>query len=184
MMIKAIPAKIEAERIDLRCLRLADVEPFYEFVHDESAKYLYFTDEQRTRDGARELVESVIDSYDTDSPSSIFAISDKETGDFVGHVGATSIENTNDLELFYALLPKYRGKGYVTDAVRTFIAFLLDSDIETVVAIIELENEASIAVMTRLHARFAGECEIHGNLGHRYEFYREITQLWSSFQVR
>lgn len=178
MIPKKLPTKIEADRVVLRRIRMDDAEPFYSFVSDESARYMFFTDEQRTQEGATDMVEWVVNAYDTDAPSCIFAIADKKTGDYMGNLGAETMEGTSDTEFFYTLLPQYRGHGYVTEAVRTFLMFLFDEGIQTAVAIIVPDNEVSIHVIARLQAHLVGDYEIHGQRGLRYEINRETVQQW------
>lgn len=179
MTPKKIPEQIDADRLILRRIRMDDAEPFYAFVSNyESAKYMFFEDEQRTKEDARGMVEWVANAYDTDEPTCILAIADKKTGDYMGNLGAQTMEGTTDTEFFYALLPQYRGKGYVTEAVKTFLTFLFDEGIQMAVAIIVPENEASLRVMARLQARLIGDYEIHGQRGLRYEINRETCQQW------
>lgn len=178
---KTLPQQIEADRIVLRRITMADAAPFYEFVRDDdNVRYMFFQDEQRTEEGATGMVEWVVNAYDTDDPVCIFAIADKETGDYLGNLGAQTMEGTSDTEFFYALLPAYRGKGYVTEAVKTFLSYLFGEGLHTAVAIIVPENEASIRVVNRLQAIYIGEVEIHGNPGLRYEVTREIFERWGS----
>jgi len=180
MTPKTLPETIEAETCMLRRIRLDDAEPFYRFVSDDdSVQYMFFEDEQRTEEGSRGMIEWVVNAYDTDEPVCIFAIADKDTGEYMGNLGAQTMKGTDDTEFFYALLPDYRGQGYVTDAVRAFVSYLFDEGITLAVAIIVPENEASKRVVKRLGARFAGECVIHGNDGLRYEIDRAIVDTWS-----
>lgn len=180
MTPKTLPKTIEAQSCVLRRIRMDDADPFYRFVSDdESVQYMFFEDEQRTREGSKGMIEWVINAYETDDPVCIFAIADKDTGDYMGNLGAQTMKGTEDTEFFYALLPEYRGKGYVTDAVRTFVRWLFDEGIKLAVAIIVPENDASQQVMKRLNARFAGECLIHGNAGLRYEVDRAIVDTWA-----
>lgn len=179
MTPKSLPQAIPAQHSILRRLTLDDAEPFYQFVQDDAnVQYMFFEDEQRTEAGSRGMVEWVVNAYDTDDPVCIFAIADKETGAYMGNLGAQTMEGTTDTEFFYALLPQYRGQGIVTDAVKTFVRYLFSKGIKLAVAIIVPENKASIHVVERLNARFAGECLIHGNDGLRYEIDADIVQSW------
>ena len=181
MTPKSIPQQIVANRLMLRRLMMADADAFYEFVSvDENVRYMFFEDEQRTQDGSRGMVEWVVNAYDSEEPVCIFAIADKDTGVYLGNLGAQTMEGTSDTEVFYALLPQYRGQGYVTEAVKTFLGYLFGEGIHTAVAIIVPENAASIRVVERLDARFAGECEIHGQAGLRYEIDKTIVERWDS----
>ncbi len=180
MTPKKLPKVIEGQKVNLRRIRTEDIEPFYRFVNDdENVQYMFFEDEQRTREGARGMVEWVVNAYETDEPVCIFAIADKDTDEYMGNLGAQTMKNTDDTEFFYALLPKYRGHGYVTDAVRTFVSYLFGAGIRLAVAIIVPENVASKQVMARLDAKFAGHCLIHGEAGLRYEIDQDIVNIWT-----
>lgn len=180
MIPKALPEQIEGERVCLRRITMADAKPFYDFVHDdENVQYMFFTDEQRSKEGATSMVEWVVNAYDTGESICIYAIADVETGEYMGNLGAQTMEGTDDTEFFYSLLPQFRGQGYVTEAVRLFLRFLFDEGIQMAVAIIIPENKTSIQVVERLKARFAGDCLIHGNQGLRYEIDQAIVQEWA-----
>ena len=178
---KHLPQQIEGNRITLRRFTMADAEPFYKFLReDDNVRYMFFTDNQRTKDGAIGLVKWVTGTYDTDDPACILVIADKSTGDYVGHIGAATLKDSTDTEIFYTLLPQHRGKGYMNEAVKTFLGYLFEEGIHTAVAIIVPDNTASIKVMERLHAQFAGDFEIHGQPGLRYEITRAIFERWGS----
>lgn len=181
MTPKHLPRQIDGDRIVLRRFTMADAEPFYKFLRDDdNVRYMFFADEHRTRDGAFGLVEWVVNAYDTDNPACIFVIADKTTGDYIGHIGAQTMKDSTDTEIFYTLLPQHRGKGYMTEAVKTFLSYLFEEGIHTAVAIILPDNIASIRVVERLNAHCAGDFEIHGQPGLRYEIPREIFERWAS----
>jgi len=180
MIPKSLPQTIAAETCALRRLTMADAEPFYRFVSDDdSVQYMFFEDEQRTKDGARGMVEWVVNAYDTDESVCIFAIADKATGEYMGNLGAQTIKDTDETEFFYALLPQFRGQGHVTSAVKAFLRFMFDKGIQLAVAFIVPENSASIRVVNRLNARFAGEAELHGTPAVRYDIDRTIVKSWT-----
>lgn len=179
MIPNTLPHVINAEKSMLRRITMDDAQPFYRFVHDdENVRYMFFEDEQRTVEGSKAMIQWVVDAYDSDNPVCIYAIADNMTGDYLGNLGAQTMEGTDDTEIFYALLPEHRGKGIVTDAVRTFVKYLFDEGIQLAVAIIVPENVPSIQVVNRLDARFAEECLIHGKAGLRYEIDKAIVKSW------
>ena len=179
MIPKHIPQCIDGQLCMLRRIRMDDVTPFYRYVSDdESVQYMFFEDAQRTAEGARGLVEAVCVSYDTDEPACILAIADPETGEYMGNLGAQSIAN-NQTEIFYALLPEYRGKGYVTDAVKTFVQWLFAEGVPSVVAFIIPANVASLRVMQRLNAMLIGDAELHGHPALRYDITPNMLDVGS-----
>lgn len=181
MQPKTIPERINSKRLILRRIQPEDTQPFYNFLRDDdNVRFMFFTDEQRTFEGAKSMIDWTINSYDSDEPVCIFAIADKVTGDYMGNLGAQPMEGTSDTEFFYTLLPKYRGQGYVTEALEVFLSFLFEEGIQQAVAIIVPGNDASIRVVNHFNARFAGEVEIHGNAGLRYEIDHAIFQEWKS----
>ncbi len=180
MTPKTLPQTIDAKKSTLRHLTESDAEPFYRFVsNDDNVRYMFFEEEQRTVEGAKGMIEWVVNAYESDDPVCIYAIADKATGAYMGNLGAQTMEGTDDTEFFYALLPEYRGQGYVTDAVKAFVTYLFDEGIQLAVAIIVPENDASTQVVNRLGARFAGDCLIHGNAGLRYEIDRPLMETWT-----
>lgn len=180
MLPKKLPHTIHANYSVLRRLKIEDIDPFHRFVsNDNNVQYMFFEDEQRTYDGAKAMIEWTINSYETDTPVWIFAIADKTTDEYLGNVGAQVMEGTTDIEFFYTLLPEHHGQGYVDDALRAFLTYLFKGGIETAVAIIVPENQASIKVAERLKARFIGHVKVNGNSGIRYEIDKDTSLHWT-----
>jgi RimJ/RimL family protein N-acetyltransferase len=48
-----------------------------------------------------------------------FGIFDRETGELFGTAGAGRHDDLNEPEIFYQLLPQFRGNGYATEAVKS-----------------------------------------------------------------
>ena len=77
------------------------------------------------------------------------AVLDKETGDFIGVGGVIyrDLEEGDEYEITYSLLPKAQGKGLGTELAVHFRDYLKNEvGLDSVISIIHVDNEASINV--------------------------------------
>jgi RimJ/RimL family protein N-acetyltransferase len=145
-----LPEEIQAEHVVVRPFREADLPPFVEFMTDPSAtRYLMFEPEQKTRAGARELFDFILQSYASDEPVWALAIA-TETDGFVGSCGVSPVQE-KVFECYYSLLPRYWGRGYATEAVRALIDHLFKSaDLVEIRAYMSPSNPNSRGVAERI----------------------------------
>ena len=101
-----------------------------------------------------------------------FAVADPTSNELLGDVGlAVHADQTSRAELGFTLAPAHQGKGYATEAVKRVIAYALEQlGAETVFAVTDARNDASIALLERIgmrrmtteHVTFKGEsCDEH-----------------------
>ena len=104
---------------------------------------LAFGDEMKTVAGARSLLELTISSYNKENPLLAFAIENKADKQFLG-VSGLNLLNENEVEIFYALLPKYWGKGLATEVLSGYVDYLFENtSFQAIVAFITRDNNAS-----------------------------------------
>jgi len=147
-----VPERLEAEDLVLRRHRRADVEAFAAFLaHPTATRYMAFTPAQKTADGAREMLEYVIASYDSAAPIFSLTIADRDDG-YLGSCGAQPLaEEEGSLEVYYTVSPEHQGRGIATRAMRALIDHLLGStDARRLVAFVVPENVASARVVEKL----------------------------------
>lgn len=100
------------------------------------------------------------------------AVADPASDELLGDVAVcVHADDTTRAELGFTFAPGHQGKGYATEAVRGVIAYAFDRlGAETVLAIADARNVASIALLERIgmrrttteHVRFKGEwCDEH-----------------------
>ncbi|MGP1283244.1 MAG: GNAT family N-acetyltransferase [Parasphingopyxis sp.] len=166
-----IPAVIHGNGVCLRPHRPSDLPAFEAFVTDpEATRYMGFTAEQKTPDGAAAMMEAVIDSYATEEPVFSLTIADPDTDAYLGAAGAADSGN-GTLEVFVTLLPEAQGRGHAADAMRALIDYLFGNfGIQRLNADTVEDNLASIRLLEGLGFSCAGPVEraaAEGEFGHR-----------------
>ncbi len=98
-----------------------------------------------------------------------WAVEEKATGAYVGHVGLWNPMDWPEREIGWTLMPDATGKGYATEAAMAARAHAYDVlGWDTAISLIGNDNSASMAVATRLGAVFEktfahpqfGDCQI------------------------
>lgn len=88
---------------------------------------------------------------------SAWAVTLRETGELIGHVGLYVIENTTTVEVGYALGKPYWGKGYATEAASTALRFGFEvAELDEIVAVAFPQNMASVRVMEKIGMHYQG----------------------------
>lgn len=145
----------QTERLLLRRFTKEDVKAAHELFCDEEAMrldgmYPAFTTLEQTEERIREWSNSEIHT----------AIVLKETGELLGYlvVNPDSEEDRDDTrELGFALIAKYRGYGYMTEAVKAILEELAARNIVYVWACCFKENVASEKLIRNLGFEFQQE---------------------------
>ncbi len=147
-----IPDKIETARLLIRPFVLQDFDAFWSFMGDpEATRYMAFTDEQKTYDGAKVLLESVMASYDGNEPHCALAMTDRWSGHYLGSCGLSPLPEPGDVECYYTVLPAHWGQGYATEATQALLAYAFtELGSLHVVAFVREGNLASIRVAEKL----------------------------------
>ena len=147
-----LPESLETDRLLIRPFIPDDFEPFFSFLRDDRAtRYLSFTREQRTFQGAQDLVDMIVANYGKPEQIFVLAVIRKQDLQYVGSLGLYPVDSSSDTEIFYTLLPKYWGKGYATEASHRLLAYAFSElGLERIVAFIFPHNEASERVAVRL----------------------------------
>ena len=166
-----IPTVIHGDKIKLRRHKASDLAAFQAFLTDPKAtRFMGFTAEQKTAEGAATMMQAVIASYSTEEPVFSLTIADPDTDVYLGATGAAD-SGDDAAEVFITLLPEAQGKGLATDAMRTLIGHLfVNFAVRELYADTVEENSASIRLLEGIGFRCEGPIErpaAGGELGHR-----------------
>lgn len=142
----------ESERLVFRKITQDDFETWLIFCQDfDSLKYI-FSQEQLLIENPVERCniwfERVFNRY-KNGLGGMNALIDKNTNEFVGQCGLLiqTIDEKEELEIGYALMPSLRGKGYATEAAKKCKEFAFENNFSnSIISVIVPENIASIKV--------------------------------------
>lgn len=125
----------------------------------EVTRYLAFPDELKTEEGARQLLEATLQAYDSPEPFFALAAEEKASRAFVGCCGINLLDGYA-VELFYAVVPEYWGRGFATEMGQALTSYALDVlGVTMVKAFIVPGHEASKRVAEKLGFQEAGLVE-------------------------
>lgn len=147
---------LRGDRVTLRAWRAGDAD-WYVAARDEAV--LAFTTERDELTVAE--VVAAIEAARTSRSTAAFAIED-EHNRLVGNIAAEITDGAADISYFLA--PDGRGRGLVTDAIRTVVRWLRSQPVASVRAVTANGNDASAASLARAGFQPAGPTE-HPQLG-------------------
>lgn len=168
-MIKP-PVCLETERLRIRRYTMDDLEPLYAFLNDKQAtRMLDFAPEEKTLEAAKTWLKKIVDLYENKRPTFAMVIEEAKEGRYIGSAGLSLLRCEPGVQLFYIILPEYQNRGYATEAVTGLIDYSFNElDQKRIVAFIDMDNEASIAVAAKMGMIANGEVELKGHKGQRF----------------
>jgi RimJ/RimL family protein N-acetyltransferase len=145
---------LDTERLRLRTLALDDA-PFYLEVVNTPGFIEFIGDRGiRTVEAAREAIAGGPMAMQASLGHSLYLVERKEDGAPIGMCGLIKRDSLADVDIGYAFLPEFGGKGYATEAAAGVLAYAPSVGIRRLVAITSPGNDASDAVLRRIGMRF------------------------------
>lgn len=170
---------IKTEKLAIRPFQEKDLDLFLKFMLDENAtKYLMFTEEQKTIQGATDLFNFVISSYDSANPIHSYVVVDKEDN-FIGSCGFSKLyEDKNVYECYYSILPRYWRQGLGTESTRALIKYCFNKlNIDEIRAYMHPDNPMSEGVAKKIGMNYAG-IQKHPQFGNEGKMYFIKKEDW------
>ena len=146
---------LETERLTLRQLTTDDAEFIFELLNDPSFIQNIGDRNIRALDHAYAyIVNGPVASY-AKNGFGLWLVALKETNESIGMCGLIRRENLEDVDIGYALLPRFWSKGYASEAAQAAKAYAKDMvGLKRLVAIVDPANEGSIRVLEKLGLRY------------------------------
>jgi RimJ/RimL family protein N-acetyltransferase len=146
---------LETDRLILRLITTDDAEFVFELVNDPA--WLRFIGDRgvRTLDDARDYIrKGPVDSYSR-LGFGLYAVELKEGGSPIGICGLVKRDFLEDVDIGFALLPAFRGKGYAREAARATMSYAREVvGLDRIVAITSRDNDASARVLEEIGLHF------------------------------
>ncbi|HFU4123460.1 TPA: GNAT family N-acetyltransferase [Streptococcus suis] len=139
-------AEMETPRLYLRPLRFSDVEDFYQLVSDPENLAFVFPAILDKEEATEALVREGMQA-----PLGVWGMEDKEKGCLIGMIRFEKIqEGSRQAEIGYLLRKDFRGKGLMTEALKTLVFLAFNAlQLRELALVTHEENRASQAVAKR-----------------------------------
>lgn len=142
---------LETERLLLRTLEEDDADFYLQLVNEPS--FLQYIGDKgvRTRDDAVAALLNGPMKMHSEKGFSLYLVIDKVTGARLGMSGLIKRPELEDVDLGYAFLPAYWGKGFAIEAARAVVAHARrDVGLTRLAAITSPDNDSSIQLLLKL----------------------------------
>lgn len=168
---------IETKRLKLRAFQESDLPEYLALVGDAKAMRYIGTGHTLTREDAWQQIATILGHWQLRGYG-LWAVEEKASGALVGRVGLYNPEGWPGLEVGWALIPRFQGHGYATEAAKASLKFAFEEvAADEVISCIQPGNAPSIAVAERV-----GETYWRDNLlqGIRVHIYGVDRTAWES----
>jgi RimJ/RimL family protein N-acetyltransferase len=154
---------VETERLVLRELEAADA-PFMLELLNEPSYILNIADRGvRDLDGARAYLESRWRASYAQHGFGLWLVEERATGAAAGLCGLVRRDGLDDVDIGYAFLPAFWGRGYAVEAARGVVRHAREVvGLRRLVAIAVPENAPSIRVLERIGMTFERTTRLPG----------------------
>lgn len=140
---------LETERLLLRRFTEDDVDAVFRMRSDADVMR-FIRAPQRDRREAENWVTLVSSRWESDRIG-FCAVVEKLSKRFIGWCGLWRLKETGEIEVGYALVKDFRGRGLASEASEAFLVYGFEIlNLREIVAVARPENRASRAVMERL----------------------------------
>jgi RimJ/RimL family protein N-acetyltransferase len=146
---------LETERLALRQFTTDDAGFIVEQLNEPSWIQNIGDRNIRTMDDARAyIVNGPRASYEKNG-FGLWLIVLKETGESIGMCGLIKRDNLEDVDIGYALLPRFWSRGFAVEAAQAVKNYARDvSGLKRLIAIVDPANEGSIRVIEKIGLRY------------------------------
>src|SRR5260221_11172053 len=146
---------LETERLTLRRIGVSDAG-FIRDLLNEPSFLLHIGDKGvRTEDDARRYIQDGPQASYERFGFGLYLVERKEGGEPIGICGLLKREWLEDVDLGFALQPRFWREGYALEAASAVLAHAHEGlGLRRIVALTSLDNEPSIRLLARLPFRF------------------------------
>jgi RimJ/RimL family protein N-acetyltransferase len=139
----------------LRQFTTDDIEFIFEQVNEPSWIQNIGDRGVRTLDDARAYILNGPAASYAKNGFGLWLVTLKETGESIGMCGLIKRDTLEDVDIGYAFLPRFWGKGYAVEAARAVKDYAKEViGLKRLVAIVDPANESSIRVLEKIGLKF------------------------------
>jgi len=151
-----------------------DAENFFLLNGDDDVmRYIRAT---KTKEECDVFLKKAIDAYKINPLIGRWAADEKTTGKFVGSFAIIPVEGSEEIQLGYALLKEYWGKGFASELTKSGLAYYFkNTNADHIYAIAEKANVASHNVLLKNGFIHDGIKKEHGKELLKFIFQKELN---------
>ncbi|MEO7992658.1 MAG: GNAT family N-acetyltransferase, partial [Chryseolinea sp.] len=149
--MKYLLNKEETNRLYFRLIEPSDFNSWIDFFKDPSSFKHWIEQRQDPEIECRKWYEKQENRYATDL-GGMNALVEKSTENLIGYSGllVQYVDDKEELEVAYSLLPTYRNKGYATEAARKCRDYAFKNNgADSVISIVSITNTPSANVAVK-----------------------------------
>ncbi len=155
---------LHTARLTLRAFTFDDAPFIVELLNDAGWLRNIGDRHVRTEDDAREYLRNGAIAHAARHGFALGAVERRSGGTPIGMCGLIRREGLDDVDLGYALLPAYRGRGYAREAAAAWLAAGFERfGLQRIVAITCVDNAASGQVLEAVGMRFEKRMRVPGH---------------------
>ena len=139
---------VNTKRLILKVLSADDEKIISELFTDDIVKKTYMVPDFKDAEHLIKYFKRILE-ISQGSDHYLLGIYLKDSGELLGIINDTGLEKYESAELGYALLPRYHGKGYATEALGGMIEYLKGVGYKKIITGAFEDNIASIRVMEK-----------------------------------
>jgi RimJ/RimL family protein N-acetyltransferase len=153
---------LESERLRLRPLGAADAAFVLRLLNDPDwLRYIGDRGVRTLEDAERYIADGPVAMYGQHG-FGILAVEAKEEPAPIGICGLLKRETLPDVDIGFAFLPEFRGRGYALEAARATLSWARDGlGLARVIAITAADNVRSRALLEKIGLRYERTANLH-----------------------
>ncbi len=143
--------KEQTSRLHFRSVDISQFNDWINFFKDPSSFKHWIEQRQDSETECRKWYEKQENRYASDL-GGMNALVEKSTGNLIGYSGLLiqHVDDKEELEVAYSLLPSYRNKGYATEAAHKCRDYAFANNLkDSVISIVSITNIPSANVATK-----------------------------------
>jgi [ribosomal protein S5]-alanine N-acetyltransferase len=175
---KSMSIFLETERLIIKAPSAADLDDQYQLQSDPDVMQ-YIATGARTRAEVEKSLQLFINHYQKHS-FSLGSVFEKATRQFIGRAGLIYLalnDTQSDIEIGYALLKPYWGKGYATELTKALIEWAFSNlSVDKLMGVTRPENKNSRRVLEKAGMHFVKMAHYNGIEVTYYEIVK--NEVW------
>lgn len=156
---KSVYPVIETERLLLRMFRAEDLDTVYHLFNDADVQKYLSVENKRTREQVKITLANLVKRWD-ERGFGVWCVTEKKTDQVIGYCGFQMFDNMPEVEIMFAFLKDFWGRGFATEAANAGLRFWFEElTLKKMFAATSPGNTASRRVLDKIGMCFVEPSE-------------------------